>query len=516
MIRHVDEKESLSGALAADRLGVPGLLYFVMSASAPLTIVAGVLTTAYAVTGNLGLPSSFFILAVVLAIFAVGYVTMSRHIPHAGAFYAYVSQGLGGAAGVGASWVSILAYNLLQVALYGALGVGAAPLVKEYFGIDLPWWPYAFLMWAVVAVLGIFRVDINSGVLAILLTVEVVTIVVLDVAFLAHPAHGLDLSLLSPTELFKPGATAVLAVAMLGFTGFESAVVFTEEARHPRRSVPAATYSSIIIIAVLYGVSAWAMTVADGADKIVADSQKNGPGVLFGLAGQTTSPWVATLGQVLFVTSLAAAAIAFHNATARYTFALGREGVLPKVFGGTSGSGAPRAGSLAQTVVGFVTIVVFAVGGFDPLVWLFYTGGTAGALAILVLLFVSTIAVISFFARNRRGESLWRTLWAPVISIFGVGGVLVLVLANYATLLGVQESSPLRWGIPAAVLMVAVAGYLYGLSVKYRKPQVYAAIGLGAKSTDVQQPAQRHHHLLTGPVEQVDWPPVEQQDWSGR
>jgi hypothetical protein len=38
-------------ALAKDRLGIPALLYFILSAMAPMTVVAGVVTTMYAVTG---------------------------------------------------------------------------------------------------------------------------------------------------------------------------------------------------------------------------------------------------------------------------------------------------------------------------------------------------------------------------------------------------------------------------------------------------------------------------------
>jgi hypothetical protein len=40
-----------STALAKDRLGIPAVLYFILSAMAPMTVAAGVVTTLYAVTG---------------------------------------------------------------------------------------------------------------------------------------------------------------------------------------------------------------------------------------------------------------------------------------------------------------------------------------------------------------------------------------------------------------------------------------------------------------------------------
>jgi len=43
-------------------------------------------------------------------------------------------------------------------------------------------------------------------------------------------------------------------------------------------------------------------------------------------AGQQIGGWIVDVGHVLLVTSILAAMISFHNTTARYMFALGREG----------------------------------------------------------------------------------------------------------------------------------------------------------------------------------------------
>jgi hypothetical protein len=61
-----------STALARDRLGIPSVLYFILSAMAPMTVVAGVVTTMYAVTGLLAIGAAFIAVALVLAVFAVG------------------------------------------------------------------------------------------------------------------------------------------------------------------------------------------------------------------------------------------------------------------------------------------------------------------------------------------------------------------------------------------------------------------------------------------------------------
>jgi hypothetical protein len=61
-------------ALARDRLGIPAVLFFILSAMAPMTVVAGVVTTMYAVTGLSAIGAAFVAVALELAVFAVGYV----------------------------------------------------------------------------------------------------------------------------------------------------------------------------------------------------------------------------------------------------------------------------------------------------------------------------------------------------------------------------------------------------------------------------------------------------------
>lgn len=482
--QHPPHVSNVTAALARDRLGVPAVIFFVMSAAAPLTVVAGLVTTGFAVTQVTGIPFAFLVIAVILGLFAVGYVAMAPHVANAGAFYAYVTHGLGRPLGVAAAWVALVAYNSLQVGLYGAIGAPANLLLDKWFGVSADWWVIALVAWALVAVLGVLRVDVNSRVLAVLLCSEIGIILVFDIADLLNPA-GDDISLttLAPDNLFVSGAGAVLALAVLGFVGFESSVVFSEESRDPRRTVPRATYLSVAIIGVLYALSAWAMTVATGPDQIVTASQEQQTGLIFGLAATQMNETVADIGSALFVTSLFAAMIAFHNTTARYMFALGRERVLPAVFGRTSRKfGAPKFGSIAQSAIGIGVIVTYAVAGWDPLVKLFFWLGTAGGFGVLVLVATTSLAVIVFFVRNPSGQNIWRRLVAPVLATAALVVVVVLVLANFHTLLNVSGDGAGRWVAPGVFALAAVLGVLWAWVLRANRPDVYATIGYGAKS----------------------------------
>jgi amino acid transporter len=475
----------IQGSLAKDRLGVPSVVFFVMSAAAPLTVVAGVVTTGYAQTQVLGIPFGFITIAVTLGIFSVGYVAMSRQITNAGAFYTYVSNGLGRPLGVGAAWMALLSYNALQIGLYGIIGSAVAPLLKQWFNIDVDWVVIALVAWALVLVLGLMRVDINGKVLALLLSSEIILILIYDFADLSKPAGGsLTFDTLLPGNLFVGSAAgAVLVLTFLGFTGFESAVVFSEESKNPRRTIALATYLSVAIIGLIYALSAWAMSVATGPDNIVKVSTDNGPGTIFGLALERLPSTFVDIGSALFATSVLAAMISFHNTVARYTFALGRERVFPSLLSTTGRrSGAPIAGSLVQSILGIIVILIYRGFNLDPVVQLFFWIGTAGGFGILVLVALTSIAVFAFFLRKPGGENAFRRVIAPILATILLGGIVYFAIDGFDALLGVSPDDPLRWIIPASYPAVAVLGILWALILKATKPDVYQTIGLGANS----------------------------------
>ncbi|GAA1005793.1 amino acid permease [Acrocarpospora pleiomorpha] len=475
---------AVSAALAEDRLGVPSVVFFVVSAAAPLMVVAGSVPTAYTVTGVIGVPLAFLLLGGIFALFAVGYVTMARHVVNAGAFYAYAAQGLGRTAGVATAWVALLAYNALQLGLYGIIGLAAEPLLVDWFGGSPAWWVIALVTWALTGLLGVLRVDVNGKILSVLLISEIAVVLVFDIGNLLNAAPGgVSFEGFSPGALIVPGVGAALATVVAGFAGIESSVVFAEESKDRNRTVPLATYAGIAIIAVLYAFSAWALTVPTGVDGIVAASTEQGTELIFNQAATHLGSPIATLGSVLFVTSSIACMIAFHNTTARYIFALGRENVLPSVFGRTSArTSAPVAGSLLQTALGLIVIAIYAVLGLDPLTKLFFTFGAFGGLGLLTLLTVTSIAVIAFFARRPAEETTWRTKIAPALAAMALCTIIGLTLVNFDTVLGVAPDEPIRWVLPGIFVVAIIFGVVWARVLKATKPDVYANIGLGARA----------------------------------
>jgi amino acid transporter len=469
-------------ALARTGIGIPSVMAFVLAAAAPMTVVAGSASTGFAVTEYVGVPVTYLAVGLVLAVFSVGYVAMARHVRQAGGFYTYVSLGLGRTPGVAAAMVSQLGYNSLQISLYGAAGVVASTVTEALYGWQLDWWVYALAIWTVVAVLGLRSVRVNGRVLAVLLVLEIAVVVVFDMVMAAHPASGqVDFTALSPNQLTHAGAGAILVGGIAGFVGYEAGVVFSEEVKDPRRTVAWATYLALGLIAALYALSTWAMTIATGSQNIVAAAKRDGTDLFFNLAAPYLPSRLIDLGRLLLLTSLIAALLAFHNMIARYTFSLAREGVLPSAWGRTGRStGAPVYGSALQSVLALGVLTAYVAGGLDPIRHLFFYGGVTGGLGVLLLMATTSLAVIGYFARNRHTESLWRRLVAPVISALVLFAILAATLYGFGELLDVPGRSPLRWLLPASFPAAALVGVVWALILRATRPTVFAAIGLGA------------------------------------
>ena len=467
---------NVSATLARNRLGVPAVMFFIMAGVAPLTVTAGVVPTAYAATGLTSVPAAFLVVAAVLAVFAVGYVAMAQRIPNAGAFYAFIAQGLGKPAGVAGALVAVVAYNLLQVGLYGMIGPSLQSFAADNFQVNAPWGVWALGAWAAVTALGLVRVDLSGKLLGVLSTVELLLVVALTVRGLSHPAAGgISATSLSPTSLHLAGLGAVLAVAVLGFTGFEQAPVFSEEARNPKRTIPLATFVSLGLIAVVYAGAAWALNVHYGNQVVPVAQGPGSPTMLFAMAPGL----LASTARTLFLTSLLAAALAFHTAVGRYMWALGRERVLPAVVGTTGKNGVPRAASAVQSTLGVAAILLTLALHWAPVGQLFFWGGTTGGFGILLLLAATSAAVVRFFARTPNGETVWRRLVAPAVSTALLTVMAWLCFDHYDVLLNVPAGSLATKILPGAFGIAAAIGVGWALILRSTQPEAYAAIGLG-------------------------------------
>ncbi|MFI9383361.1 APC family permease [Kutzneria sp. NPDC052558] len=446
------------GALRGS-IGIAGIVFLVVAAASPLTTVGGALPVMLAISNGPGVPLAYVVVALVLLLFSVGYATMSRHVVDAGAFYAYVTRGLGRTTGLGGAGLALLAYTAIQAGIYGLAATTSQGLIIRFGGPSIPWWILAAVLLAIVGALGYRSIDLGARVLGVMLVLEMGVLTVLAATVLIRGGpEGYAGTSFTPSTFFHgaPGIAIMFAVA--SFIGFEGTAIYGEEARDPRRTIPLATYIAVTLIGVFYTVCSWAVVVAYGPGQVEAAAGADTSGLVFSAAGRYLGAAYADVMNVLLLTSLFAALLAFHNAIARYLYALGRQGIGPALIARThSRHGSPHIGSLVQTGSAVVILALFALAGADPVLALFTWMSGLATITMLVLMILTGVAVIAFFARERVDTRAWPTRVAPALGLLGLLGITTLALANFTTLI---SGSPTLAAILLALVALAFAGGL--------------------------------------------------------
>jgi amino acid transporter len=463
-------------------VGVAGILFFVLSAQAPLTGVAGTLPVPLGLGNGGGVPAVYLAVGVMIALFSVGFTAMSRHVTDAGAFYTYVSHGLGRPLGVGASQVAVLCYSAVQAGMYGLYGVVVQGLFQRYASIDLPWWVWTVATVLLVQALGSLNIELGARLLALLVVAETSLLLVFAIYELLSGGgpQGLDLAAsFTPSALFAgaPGVAVTFAIACI--LGFESTAIYAKEAKDSARTVPRATYLSVAVISIFFAFVSWMFVSYYGPDKVqgaALDALQKGDAtaVVFDAVTHTLGSWATDAMQFLLASSLLAGVLAFHNGINRYFHSLGATGILPRWLSRTNRQGAPYTASLAQTVVALVMVVPFALAGADPVLTLLTWGGGVGVLALMLLYLLTGASVIVFFHRTGLDRRRWHTLIAPLASIVLLMGAAVLALDNFTTLISASGTTALV--LELAVAAVFVGGVVLG----------YVKRGLGGGNPEVQ------------------------------
>ncbi|MFI6047420.1 APC family permease [Nocardia sp. NPDC051321] len=456
---------STAGARLRGSIGVTGIVFLVIAAAAPLTSVCGALPLMIGLGNGAGAPAAYLVGAAVLLVFSVGYAAMSGHLDEAGAFYAYVRSGLGGSAGIGAAGLALLTYTAIQAGIYGLAASTVEGLVVHYGGPDLPWYSYAFALMTAVAVLGYRNIELGAKVLGVLLVVEIGIIVALSAAVLSQGgAHGIDTVSFTPSAFFDGSPGVALMFAIASFIGFEATAIYGEETRDPRRTIPRATYIAVLTIGALYAVASWAVVLAFGSDDVAAAAGDDPEALTFTAARLFLGDAAADLMSILLVTSLFAALLAFHNAISRYGYALARDGVGHPALGQIHPRhGSPHKASLAQSLAAALVVGTFALAGADPVLQLFTWMSGLATVAILLLMTLTSVAIIAFFRRTGVDRRRWHTVVAPVLGTAGLLIITALVIDNFTTLVGGSTI------VASTLLGIVAATFILGVAIAERR-----------------------------------------------
>ncbi|WP_125610154.1 APC family permease [Specibacter cremeus] len=468
--------EAVDNGLKRNAIGTGGIAFLVISAAAPLTVMAGVAPVAIGI-GGIGAPMGYLIAGVVLTIFAIGFMAMTRHVKAAGGFYTYITLAMGKTAGLAAAILAIVSYNCLQIGVYGLFAIQTQAMLQVLFGVDVSWPVLALAAVAAVWFLGYRGIDVGAKVLGVLLVAETAILAIMGAGILARGgAHGISMASFAPDHAFSPGVLAILGICFAAFMGFESTVLYRNEAKNPDKSVPRATFIAVGFMSIFYAFIVWTVVQAYGDGEVVKAAEQLSDGMFFATISHYVGPWAEVVMYILIVTSVYASQLAFHNAINRYTYMLARDGVLPAFLGKTHRKyKSPHVAGQLQTALAAVVIIICAVLGADPYKQLLIWVNTPGIFGIVGLQGLVSVAAFIYLRRNPDAVTHRLLLPLSVASAVLLFGVVWLIAANINLLTGADAlTNNILMAVAPAVF---IAGLLIALRLRKARPAVFAQIG---------------------------------------
>jgi Amino acid transporters len=443
-------------------------------------------------------------------LFTVGFVSMARYITTAGAFYGFITHGLGQVWGMTAGALATMAYVVFEGSLIGIFAYFSNHTLNQWFGWHINWLILALIAIAVIGIFGFYDINIAAAVLGVTLVAEIVLLsaLSLSVLFSGGGPDGLVTQAINPVNAFKSlpaggggigalidgkavaaGSAAIgLFFAFWSWVGYETTAVYGEESRNPKRIVPRATLIAVIGLGLFYTFVSWMVIAGNGKKVSIEKSNTDSIGLWVDLAkAKLGGNYVGNIYLFLIVMGSFACGLAFHNAASRYLYAIGREVPITRnTLGATHGTHqTPHISSMVQsgiTLVLTVLFYVFTTHGSDPFkgAYVYEYGLLAilGTMAILIVQAITSLAVIWYFhVKKAQPGNIVSTGIIPALGGLGMLYVVWLLIDNIKFAGGAGSAAPFFTAIPYLVVLTALVGLAGVLWLRARNRPVYDAIG---------------------------------------
>lgn len=456
-------------------MGVFDLLFTVLAFAAPLGVVFGFLS--YNIGFGIGVPIAFLGVTALILLFAVGFTNMTRKVPRPGAFYTYIAEGLGRPTGLGASFLALAAYGFNIVAALVFSGIGVNNFITSFWGdMGTPWWIWSLMMLAIVWALSYFNVEFSAKILSVVLVLEITVIVIFDIVILANGGpEGHTLTPWRPSSLATPTLGLLLLFSVGLFNGFEATAIYRDEVRDPVKTIPRATYLTILFLGIFYAISSYALIISTGESNAVSVAQKDPAGMMPAALLTYLGVLANQIVAVLLLSSMFASTLSLQNILSRYTHSLSVDGVLPhKLAAVHVKHGSPHISAVA---VGFVLLLIMIALIMSGAKDISLYGASVGIAfyGMIMLLFMTSLAVLVFFRRRENRDSFWKTFIAPLVSAIGIGAVLIIATQNIELL--ITAPPIVIWSLVAITYLSVFFGIAIALTLRLRGSAIYDRIG---------------------------------------
>lgn len=493
--------------LRKDAVGIVGVLFMAVATAAPITAMVGNVPIAVGFGNGAAAPAGYLVATIVLALFSLGYSAMAKHITATGAFYGFISHGLGRVVGMGAGALTTLAYVVFEASLVGIFAFFAHNFFSTHMGLDISWIWFAVVMLLANTTLTYFDVNLAVKVLGTFLISEIVMLLLmaLSVIFTGGGPEGWSLDSLNPLNAFQnlqavvptPGSTggtvAVTGAAGIGlffafwsWVGFESTAMYGEESKDPKKMIPKAIMVAVLGVGIFYVFISWAALVGTGPNQAISLAQDGNTAgnMFFGPVEEHLGHWAVIVFEFLLMTGSYACGMAFHNCAARYIYAISREDLIPglrRTLGATHAiHKSPHIAGFVQTAIATTIVFWFFLTGRDPYGQLYALMAIMGTTAIMIVQALTAFSCISYFhVQKRHPESAnwFRTFLAPLLGGIGMIYVIWLLIENASFAAGSAASDIVFKISPWIVAITGVGGILFAVGAKYLAPKRFDIIG---------------------------------------
>jgi amino acid transporter len=494
-------------------VGLWGVLFLTVTGAAPISAMLFNTPIAVGFGNGIGAPAGFLVATIVLTIFSVGYVAMSRKVTAAGGFYSFISHGLNRELGMASGFAMVAAYSVFEVSLVGGFAYFAS-LKADHYGWHVQWYWCGLFMIALICVLAYLDVRISARILGVALLCEILVLLAFDIVIFTQASGNVSAAAINPVNAFKgldaagSGNTAIAAgaagigifFAFWSWVGFEMAPNYGEESRDPKKTVPRAMYISVVGLGLFYVATSWAgVSGHANTDAAAFVAQNDSANFFFGPAQHYAGYFLKDLLSWFIITGSFACGMAFHNTTARYMYSLGRERVLPTQLGRTHPKfHSPHIASTTQSVIAALIMGAFALfatvdakaGAAQSVGYIQVYGLMAvmGVVSILAIQALVSLAIFNYFRTHHKEEHhWWTTILAPVIAAVTQAYVLYLAIKNLDFLgSGYSYAKWLCW----ADLAIFVGGFAYAVWLKRNDRAKYETVGRMINTgLDAEEPA---------------------------
>lgn len=459
-------KES-AGALRSNAVGLGGAV--IMSA-ALMGPAVSVYFNPQVSAANAGVATPFvFVLGmVVMLVVANGVMQMAGAFPSAGAFYTYVSRGIGPRSGFVTGALMFAAYALLVPAELALIGIYTHDVLAD-IGVQVPWAVVSLVFLGLLIFLSLEGITGSLRTAMILFSAEVIVIVLLSTIVLVKGgAHGLTAAPLNPAQ--SPNGLSGIALGMvfaiLSFVGFEAATTLGEEVRDARRNVPRGMVLALLFVGAIYLFCTYSEMVGFGTSGVGALVKDAAP---FTTLADTYAPWLKLLVGLAGISSIFAVTMNTNNGIVRIIFAMSREGMLPHGLSKVHPTHRTPTTAIWANAA-FATVLTFGVGflagPFNTYVYL----GSILTLAIIPVYMLTNAACIRHFSTV--GRASWSVVKHAVLPI---AGIVLLLIPIYGQVYPVP-AAPLTY-FPYLVLVYIVAAAVWAVRLGRRRPEVLRRAG---------------------------------------